>query len=214
MIRWTQKRARTPARAAIWAAAVLLAIFLWMPFASAEEAGTSGGEELLGNIEEMLGGLDTQALQDYLDSLTEEQKAFFGGSIIVVIGQLENAAFGYIQRDAARYIQRARIIRSALHFYDRIRFCRGSYRFVYSRSIFCRAFIRRCAVTPDVNNSLISEIRSGKIEIFVIGNVRDVSTVPFCQTVFFHFGYRLLICFFFVRARRKSNASDAQSNCR
>ena len=81
MIRWTQKRARAPVRAAIWAAAALLAIFLWMPFASAEEAGASGGEELLGNIEEMLGGLDTQALQDYLDSLTEEQKAFFGGSI-------------------------------------------------------------------------------------------------------------------------------------
>ena len=81
MIRWTQKRARAPVRAAIWAAAALLAIFLWMPFASAEEAGASGGKSCSATSRRCSAGLDTQALQDYLDSLTEEQKAFFGGSI-------------------------------------------------------------------------------------------------------------------------------------
>ena len=77
---------RKKSRGRLFAAVLLFAVIgslvvLWTPFASAAETtGTEDGE-LLGNVEEILGGLDTGALQDYLDSLTEEQRDFFGDSI-------------------------------------------------------------------------------------------------------------------------------------
>lgn len=63
-------------------AAVLLAVFNFIPTAA------DGGDQppgLDGNIDEILSELDTEELQDYLDSLTEEQRALFGGSIAEAI---------------------------------------------------------------------------------------------------------------------------------
>lgn len=48
--------------------------------AASEEKGESGEEELWDNIETILGNLDTDALDEYLASLSEEQREQFGGS--------------------------------------------------------------------------------------------------------------------------------------
>lgn len=62
---------------------ILLALccLAFLPAAAAESGGAGQGEELLGSVEELLGSLDTGELQDYLDSLTQEQQEAFGGSI-------------------------------------------------------------------------------------------------------------------------------------
>ena len=68
-----KRRASAPLCVCLLLAALLLT-FPFLPASAAEpegEAAEGAQEELLGNIEEMLGGLDTDALQSYLDSLTE-----------------------------------------------------------------------------------------------------------------------------------------------
>ena len=67
-------------RLLIVAALALCLSLLFFPAAAAAEE-ESGQEALLGSVEEILAQLDTGALQDYLDSLTEEQRDFFGDSI-------------------------------------------------------------------------------------------------------------------------------------
>ena len=78
-----KRRASAPLCVCLLLAALLLT-FPFLPASAAEpegEAAEGAQEELLGNIEEMLGGLDTDALQSYLDSLTEAQREAFGGSV-------------------------------------------------------------------------------------------------------------------------------------
>lgn len=62
--------------------ALLLIAFLCASFlpAGAEGEGEQG-EDLMGNVEEILGELDTDELQAYIDSLTDEQRELFGGNI-------------------------------------------------------------------------------------------------------------------------------------
>ena len=59
----------------------LLAALIVIPCPQASAAEGGQGADLLGNVEDILGGLDTEALQSYLDSLTEEQRSFFGDSV-------------------------------------------------------------------------------------------------------------------------------------
>ncbi len=65
--------------AAIAAALLVFGLFSFFPV-SAQEGETENGD-LLGNVEEILGSLDTEELQKYLDSLTEEQRELLGGDI-------------------------------------------------------------------------------------------------------------------------------------
>lgn len=62
--------------------ALLLIVFLCASFlpAGAEGEGEQG-EDLMGNVEEILGELNTDELQAYIDSLTDEQRELFGGNI-------------------------------------------------------------------------------------------------------------------------------------
>ncbi len=61
---------------------LLAAVFLCCSFLPAAAKGEEEqGEDLMGNIEEILGDLDTGALQEYIDSLSEEQKELFGENI-------------------------------------------------------------------------------------------------------------------------------------
>lgn len=68
------------------ALALCLSLLFFPATAAAEEE--SGQEALLGSVEEILAQLDTGALQDYLDSLSAEQREMFGASIKDKIGAL------------------------------------------------------------------------------------------------------------------------------
>lgn len=67
----------------------LIVIFFFLLFAllccSFFSVGAEGeeeqGEDLMGNVEEILGELNTDELQAYIDSLTAEQQELFGGNI-------------------------------------------------------------------------------------------------------------------------------------
>lgn len=65
----------------IFFAAVALLVGMFVCFPAYADDGGKESEDLLGNVEEILGKLDTEELQNYLDSLTDEQKNIFGGNI-------------------------------------------------------------------------------------------------------------------------------------
>lgn len=58
-----------------------LCCFAFVPAGAKEGEGQTGQESILAGVEELLASLDTGKLQEYLDSLTQEQQDAFGGSI-------------------------------------------------------------------------------------------------------------------------------------
>lgn len=71
---------------------VVLSCFSF-PAVSAEETGDRSGEGLAGSIEEILSQLDVDALQAYLDTLTDEQREVFGDNIADKILSIVNGDF-------------------------------------------------------------------------------------------------------------------------
>ena len=71
---------------------VVLSCFSF-PAVSAEETGDRSGEGLAGSIEEILSQLDVDALQAYLDTLTDEQRELFGDNIADKILSIVNGDF-------------------------------------------------------------------------------------------------------------------------
>ena len=63
------------------AALCVLVVFVFFPLAVSGEEDGSEADDLLGNAEETLDALDLSALQEYLDSLSEQQKALFGADV-------------------------------------------------------------------------------------------------------------------------------------
>ena len=63
------------------AALCVLVVSVFFPLAVSGEEDGSEGDDLLGNAEETLDALDLSALQEYLDSLSEQQKALFGADV-------------------------------------------------------------------------------------------------------------------------------------
>lgn len=70
--------------------AVLFGLISFCPVA-AEDGNQE--EDLAGNIEEILSELDTEELQKYLDSLTDEQRALFGDDIVEAIRSVISGDF-------------------------------------------------------------------------------------------------------------------------
>ena len=73
---------------------VLLLLFA-LPFipAGADTEAGGQGEELLGSVEDLLGSLDTEELEKYLATLTEQQRELFGGSFSDKILSVINGDF-------------------------------------------------------------------------------------------------------------------------
>lgn len=76
------KRKRRRLRIAVFVSAIAFftLLFTFLPAGAEGEEGEQGAE-LIGSIEQLLGELDTEQLQQYLDSLTAEQQELFGGNI-------------------------------------------------------------------------------------------------------------------------------------
>ena len=73
---------------------VLLVLSLFVPItASAAEEGESGEDALLGSVQEMLGDLDLQELERYLDSLSDQQKELFGEGFKDKVASVVNGDF-------------------------------------------------------------------------------------------------------------------------
>lgn len=72
---------------------VLLAMLLALNFCPVEASEGEQDADLAGNIEEILSELDTEELQKYLDSLTEEQRELFGDNIADAIRSVISGDF-------------------------------------------------------------------------------------------------------------------------
>lgn len=72
---------------------LLLCILSSIVFFPASADGEDQEADLSGNIDEILSELDTDELQEYLDSLTDEQKELFGGSITEAIRSVIDGDF-------------------------------------------------------------------------------------------------------------------------
>ena len=72
---------------------LLLCILSSIAFFPASADGEDQEADLSGNIDEILSELDTEELQEYLDSLTDEQKELFGGSITEAIRSVIDGDF-------------------------------------------------------------------------------------------------------------------------
>lgn len=73
---------------------LLFALLLAVNFFPAAAAGEGEqDEDLAGNIDEILAELDTSELQEYLDSLTAEQKELFGDNIVEAIRSVISGDF-------------------------------------------------------------------------------------------------------------------------
>ena len=72
---------------------VLLAMLLALNFCPVAASEGEQDADLAGNIEEILSELDTEELQKYLDSLTEEQRELFGDNIADAIRSVISGDF-------------------------------------------------------------------------------------------------------------------------
>ena len=77
------------------AALIVLLLLFALPFipAGADTEAGGQGEELLGSVEDLLGSLDTEELEKYLATLTEQQRELFGGSFSDKILSVINGDF-------------------------------------------------------------------------------------------------------------------------
>ena len=78
------KKRKRSKRVKIIVAILAIMFLLCLPAVSVcaqGEAETENEDDLMTNVEDLLNNLDTEELEEYLDSLTEEQKAQFGGGV-------------------------------------------------------------------------------------------------------------------------------------
>ena len=79
IVRTSQNRRRIVLLALL--VCLALCCFAFVPAGAKEGEVQTGQESILAGVEELLASLDTGKLQEYLDSLTQEQQDAFGGSI-------------------------------------------------------------------------------------------------------------------------------------
>lgn len=67
-----------------------------------EQADETDAEEI--SVEELLNELDISALSEYFDTMTEDQKAFFGSSIKAWLGKVANGEFKFEYSSFMKYL--------------------------------------------------------------------------------------------------------------
>lgn len=67
-----------------------------------EQAGETDAEEI--SVEELLNELDISALSEYFDTMTEDQKAFFGSSLKAWLGKVANGEFKFEYSSFMKYL--------------------------------------------------------------------------------------------------------------